>query len=122
MISLKGIETIEKFLFLILALVYVLIFIFFSLFNIFFLPDIFPWIQSSSKSDNMMRLYELDDNPDRRLFLDKLLHYMEERGTPLTQCPTISKQPLDLYRLYHYTKDRGGYLEVTIIIFYEYCS
>ena len=45
----------------------------------------------------MIRLYELDDNPDRRLFLDKLLHYMEERGTPLTQCPTISKQPLDLY-------------------------
>ena len=63
----------------------------------------------------MMRLYELDDNPDRRLFLDKLLHYMEERGTPLTQCPTISKQPLDLYRLYHYTKDRGGYLEVIIL-------
>ena len=63
----------------------------------------------------MMRLYELDDNPDRRLFLDKLLHYMEERGTPLTQCPTISKQPLDLYRLYHYTKDRGGYLEVIIV-------
>ena len=65
-----------------------------------------------TKSDNMIRLYELDDNPDRRLFLDKLLHYMEERGTPLTQCPTISKQPLDLYRLYHHTKERGGYLEV----------
>ena len=63
----------------------------------------------------MIRLYELDDNPDRRLFLDKLLHYMEERGTPLTQCPTISKQPLDLYRLYHYTKERGGYLEVRVL-------
>ena len=70
--------------------------------------------KQGSKSDNMIRLYELDDNPDRRLFLDKLLHYMEERGTPLTQCPTISKQPLDLYRLYHYTKERGGYLEVSI--------
>ena len=68
--------------------------------------------QQGSKSDNMIRLYELDDNPDRRLFLDKLLHYMEERGTPLTQCPTISKQPLDLFRLYHYTKERGGYLDV----------
>ena len=68
--------------------------------------------KQGSKADNMIRLYELDDNPDRRLFLDKLLQYMEERGTPLTQCPTISKQPLDLYRLYHYTKERGGYLEV----------
>ena len=62
-----------------------------------------------------MRQYKLDDSPDRRLFLDKLLYYMEKRGTPLTQCPTISKQPLDLYRLYNYTKDRGGYLEVWII-------
>ena len=61
-----------------------------------------------------MRQYKLDDSPDRRLFLDKLLHYMEKRGTPLTQCPTISKQPLDLYRLYHYTKDHGGYDEVRI--------
>jgi AT-rich interactive domain-containing protein 1 len=37
---------------------------------------------------------------------------MEERGTPITQCPTISKNPLDLYRLYIFTKDRGGFLEV----------
>ena len=61
-----------------------------------------------------MRQYELDENPDRKLFLDKLLHYMEERGTPLTQCPTISKQPLDLYQLHHYVKDHGGYVEVRI--------
>ena len=63
---------------------------------------------------NMMRQYKLDDSPDRRLFLDKLLYYMEKRGTPLTQCPTISKQPLDLYRLYHCIKDHGGYDEVRI--------
>ena len=37
---------------------------------------------------------------------------MEDRGTPITQCPTISKNPLDLYRLYIFTKDRGGFLEV----------
>ena len=38
---------------------------------------------------------------------------MEEKGTPITQCPTISKNPLDLFRLYLYTKERGGYLEVS---------
>merc|ERR1719320_2096328 len=38
---------------------------------------------------------------------------MEDRGTPISQCPTISKNPLDLYRLYMYTKDRGGFLECT---------
>ena len=54
----------------------------------------------------------MDLNPDRRMFLDRLLGYMEERGTPITQCPTISKNPLDLYKLYIYTKEKGGYLEV----------
>ena len=52
------------------------------------------------------------DRPERRAWLDKLLSFMEERGTPISQCPTISKNPLDLYRLYIFTKDRGGFLEV----------
>jgi AT-rich interactive domain-containing protein 1 len=60
----------------------------------------------------MMRLYDMDANPERRMFLDRLLSYMEDRGSPITQCPTISKNPLDLYTLYIYTKDKGGYLEV----------
>ena len=65
--------------------------------------------------ENLQRLYEIDDNPDRKAWLDKLLSFMEERGTPITQCPTISKNPLDLYKLYMYTKDRGGYLEVQFL-------
>ena len=65
--------------------------------------------------ENLQRLYEIDDNPDRKAWLDKLLGFMEERGTPITQCPTISKNPLDLYKLYMYTKDRGGFLEVSRI-------
>ena len=68
-----------------------------------------------AKVENLQRLYEIDDNPDRKAWLDKLLGFMEERGTPITQCPTISKNPLDLYKLYMYTKDRGGFLEVSRI-------
>ncbi|GIY39058.1 trithorax group protein osa [Caerostris darwini] len=64
------------------------------------------------RPDGMLKLYELSDDPDRRLFLDKLIMYQEERGTPLSQCPTISKQPLDLYRLYLACKERGGFVEV----------
>ena len=72
-----------------------------------------PFAQTSSRSsDSLARLYEMDDHPDRRVFLEKLLSFMEEKGTPITQCPTISKNPLDLFRLYLYTKERGGYLEV----------
>jgi hypothetical protein len=54
----------------------------------------------------------MDENPERRMYLDKLLGYMEEIRKPVTACPTISKQPLDLYRLYLYVKERGGFMEV----------
>lgn len=54
----------------------------------------------------------MDENPDRRGFLDKLLGFMEERRSPITACPTISKQPLDLFKLYMLTKEHGGFVEV----------
>lgn len=54
----------------------------------------------------------MDDNPERRIWLDKLLHFMEERGSPISTCPTISKNPLDLFRLYIFVKERGGFMEV----------
>ena len=59
----------------------------------------------------------MDGDPERRPFLDKLLHFMEERGTPIAQCPTISKNPLDLYRLYLFTKEKGGFMEVCMPVF-----
>lgn len=64
------------------------------------------------KTDSLGKLYEMDDSPDRRVWLDKLLAFMEERRTPITTCPTISKNPLDLFRLYMYVKERGGFMEV----------
>lgn len=64
------------------------------------------------KSDSLCKLFEMDENPERRPFLDKMLSFMEERRTPITACPTISKQPLDLYRLYLLVKERGGFVEV----------
>ncbi|XP_040576388.1 trithorax group protein osa isoform X3 [Lepeophtheirus salmonis] len=66
---------------------------------------------TSRGSDSLTRLFELDDDPGRRPWLERLLAFMEEKGTPITQCPTISKNPLDLYKLYIYTRDRGGYIE-----------
>ncbi|XP_022216331.2 trithorax group protein osa isoform X5 [Drosophila obscura] len=71
-----------------------------------------PFRSTTKKSDSLCKLYEMDDNPDRRGWLDKLRSFMEERRTPITACPTISKQPLDLYRLYIYVKERGGFVEV----------
>lgn len=54
----------------------------------------------------------MDESPDRRAWLDKLLAFMDDRRTPITTCPTISKNPLDLFRLYVYVKERGGFMEV----------
>ena len=59
-----------------------------------------------------MRLYEMSDSPDRRSWLDRLLRFMEENKTPITACPTISKNPLDLYNLYLHVRERGGFEEV----------
>lgn len=65
------------------------------------------------RPDGLLKLYDMSEDPERRAFLDKLIVYNDERGTPITQCPTISKQPLDLFRLYLIVKDRGGFVEVT---------
>lgn len=64
------------------------------------------------KPDSLAKLYEMDDSMERRTWLDKLVGFMDERRTPITSCPTISKNPLDLFRLYLYVKDRGGFMEV----------
>lgn len=74
--------------------------------------NIKPNVFAPQKSDSLAKLYDMDENPDRRIYLDKLLGYMDELRKPITACPTISKQPLDLYRLYVYVKERGGFMEV----------
>eukprot|EP00096_Caligus_rogercresseyi_P001290 TRINITY_DN1204_c2_g1_i1.p1 TRINITY_DN1204_c2_g1~~TRINITY_DN1204_c2_g1_i1.p1 ORF type:complete len:1779 (+),score=632.85 TRINITY_DN1204_c2_g1_i1:577-5913(+) len=66
---------------------------------------------TSRGSDSLNRLFDLDDDPGRRPWLERLLAFMEDKGTPITQCPTISKNPLDLYKLYIFTRERGGFLE-----------
>ncbi|XP_037039675.1 trithorax group protein osa isoform X4 [Bradysia coprophila] len=71
-----------------------------------------PVHRTSKKSDSLCKLYDMDDKPERRGWLDNLLGFMEERRTPISACPTISKQPLDLYKLYMLVKERGGFVEV----------
>ncbi len=38
---------------------------------------------------------------------------MDDKGTPITTMPAISKQPLDLYKLYILVKERGGLVDVS---------
>lgn len=65
----------------------------------------------------------MSDSPERRAWLDKLLSFMDENKTPITACPTISKNPLDLYALYLHVRERGGFVEVSIsYVFYIFCN
>ena len=60
-----------------------------------------------------LKLYEMGNEPGRRAFLDRLFSFLEEKGTPINTMPVISKQPLDLYRLYVCVQEKGGMMEVS---------
>ena len=64
------------------------------------------------KHPTILQLYEIDDNPKRKEFLDELFAFMQKRGTPINRLPIMAKQVLDLYELYNLVVARGGLVEV----------
>ncbi|KAI1278705.1 Trithorax group protein osa [Halotydeus destructor] len=62
------------------------------------------------------------DEAERKPFLDNLTAFNEERGTTISSVPTISKQSLDLFKLYTSVRDRGGYKEVTRAKLWKECA
>ncbi|XP_023349146.1 AT-rich interactive domain-containing protein 3A isoform X2 [Eurytemora carolleeae] len=60
----------------------------------------------------LQHLYEIDENPKRKDFLDELFAFMQKRGTPINRLPIMAKQVLDLYELYNLVVARGGLVEV----------
>jgi len=62
--------------------------------------------------EQFKQLYEIDDNPKRREFLDELFAFMQKRGTPINRLPIMAKQVLDLYELFNLVVARGGLVEV----------
>ncbi|KAL0967272.1 hypothetical protein UPYG_G00250130 [Umbra pygmaea] len=53
-------------------------------------------------------LYEMGTEPERRMWVDRYLSFMEERGTPVPMLPAVGKKPLDLCRLYLCVREIGG--------------
>ncbi|XP_056283033.1 AT-rich interactive domain-containing protein 1B isoform X2 [Pseudoliparis swirei] len=63
---------------------------------------------SSLSGERITRLLELGVEPERRGWVERYLTFMEERGTPVTQLPTVGKKPLDLWKLYVAVREIGG--------------
>ncbi|XP_031611629.1 AT-rich interactive domain-containing protein 3B-like [Oreochromis aureus] len=63
-------------------------------------------------SRDFAKLYELDNDPQRKEFLDELFVFMQKRGTPVNRIPIMAKQVLDLYKLYKLVTEKGGLVEV----------
>ncbi|XP_028263873.1 AT-rich interactive domain-containing protein 3A-like [Parambassis ranga] len=63
-------------------------------------------------SRDFAKLYELDNDPHRKEFLDELFVFMQKRGTPVNRIPIMAKQVLDLYKLYKLVTEKGGLVEV----------
>lgn len=62
--------------------------------------------------EQFKQLYELDDDPQRKEFLDDLFQFMANRNQPVNRIPIMAKQVLDLYKLYNLVVERGGLVEV----------
>lgn len=58
------------------------------------------------------QLYEIDDDPNREVFLNALFDYMRNIGDPIKRLPIMAGQPLDLYQLYNLVINRGGLVDV----------
>lgn len=59
-------------------------------------------------NEKITRLYEMGPEPERRMWVDRYLSFMEERGTPVPNLPAVGKKPLDLCRLYQAVREIGG--------------
>ncbi|XP_077411369.1 AT-rich interactive domain-containing protein 1B isoform X2 [Vanacampus margaritifer] len=63
---------------------------------------------STCSGERVSRLYELGAEPERRMWVERYLSFMEERGTPVSQLPVVGKKPLDLWKLYVAVREIGG--------------
>lgn len=77
----------------------------------------FSWIRRLSQqkpnvatmtNEKITKLYEMGSEPDRRLWVDRYLSFMEDRETPVANLPAVGRKPLDLCRLYMAVRAIGG--------------
>lgn len=51
---------------------------------------------------------------ERRRFFEHYVQFCDSNNLQLSGHPSVSKQPVDLFRLYKSVKQNGGYVEVSV--------
>uniref|UniRef100_A0A3Q3IY69 ARID domain-containing protein n=1 Tax=Monopterus albus TaxID=43700 RepID=A0A3Q3IY69_MONAL len=67
---------------------------------------------STTTSEKITRLYELGPEPDRKIWVDRYLAFIEEKAMGMSSLPAVGRKPLDLFRLYISVKEIGGMTQV----------
>lgn len=67
---------------------------------------------STTTGDKITRLYELGPEPERKMWVDRYLAFIDEKAMGMTNLPAVGRKPLDLFRLYMSVKDIGGMTQV----------
>ncbi|KAJ8340808.1 hypothetical protein SKAU_G00330990 [Synaphobranchus kaupii] len=67
---------------------------------------------STTTNEKITKLYELGLEPERKMWVDRYLAFIEEKSMAMTNLPAVGRKPLDLFRLYISVKDIGGFAQV----------
>uniref|UniRef100_A0A3P9NTL6 AT-rich interaction domain 1A n=1 Tax=Poecilia reticulata TaxID=8081 RepID=A0A3P9NTL6_POERE len=67
---------------------------------------------STTTCEKITRLYELGPEPERKLWVDRYLAFVDEKAMGMTNLPAVGRKPLDLFRLYISVKEIGGMMQV----------
>ncbi|XP_077453772.1 AT-rich interactive domain-containing protein 1A isoform X3 [Stigmatopora argus] len=68
---------------------------------------------STTTNEMITRLYELGPEPERKMWVDRYLAFIEEKAMGMTNLPAVGRKPLDLFRLYMSVKEIGGMAQVS---------
>uniref|UniRef100_A0A8C4ZUT8 AT-rich interaction domain 1A n=1 Tax=Gadus morhua TaxID=8049 RepID=A0A8C4ZUT8_GADMO len=67
---------------------------------------------STTTNEKITRLYELGPEPERKMWVDHYLAYIDDKAMGMTNLPAVGRKPLDLFRLYMSVKEIGGMAQV----------
>lgn len=67
---------------------------------------------STATNEKITRLYELGPEPERKMWVDRYLSFIDENAMGITNLPAVGRKPLDLFLLYMSVKEIGGMTQV----------